>query len=59
MASTLWLGRELRSLVDMERLAVVAELSPMGDATCVRLRQDRSLGELEAALAPILPMRQG
>ncbi len=58
MASTLWLGRELRSQVDMGRLGEVAELSQAGDATCVRLQPDRSLGELEAALASILPMRR-
>jgi hypothetical protein len=59
MASTLWLGKELASQVDMERVATIAELSPAGDATCVRLRDGRSLGELEAALAPILPVAQG
>jgi len=59
MASTLWLGKELASQVDMDRLAPVAELSPAGDATRVRLRPGRSLGELEAALAPILPMPRG
>jgi hypothetical protein len=57
MASTLWLGKELASQVDMEQLATVAELSPANGATYVRLRPERSLGELEAALAPILPMR--
>jgi hypothetical protein len=59
MASTLWLGKELASQVDMGGLAEVAELSAAGDATCVRLRPDRGLGELEAALAPILPVVQG
>jgi hypothetical protein len=58
MASTLWLGKELAALVNMERLATVAELSPAGDATCIRLRRERSLGELEAALAPILPVQR-
>jgi hypothetical protein len=58
MASTLWLGKELASQVDMEQLATVAELSPANGATCVRSRPERSLGELEAALAPILPMRR-
>jgi hypothetical protein len=59
MASTLWLGKELASQVDMGGLAEVAELSPAGEATRIRLRPDRSLGELEAALAPILPVVQG
>ena len=59
MASTLWLGKELTSQVDMDRLAEIAELSSAGDATRVRLRPDRSLGELEAALAPILPVPRG
>jgi hypothetical protein len=58
VGSTLWLGRELRSQVDLDQLAMVAELSPAGEATCVRLRDGRSLGELEAGLAPVLPDRR-
>lgn len=59
VGSMMWLGKELRSQVDMERLADVAELSPAGDAICIRLRDGAGLRDLEAALAPIVPVPRG
>jgi hypothetical protein len=55
----LWLDESFIQAVDAAELEAVAELSRMGPLTAVSLRPGRSLSELEAALAPILPRFRG
>jgi hypothetical protein len=57
LSPKMWLGRDLMALIDIERLANVAKLSHLGSATLVQLRPTHTLGDLEMALAPIIPKR--
>jgi len=51
----IWIGPELLTRVDCEKLAQVAEIETLARGVRVRLHPEDSLGALEAALAPILP----
>ncbi len=57
VAPTMWLGKELTGMIDIDWLNTVAELKRSGSTTRVELLEGHSLGDLEAALAPILPAR--
>jgi hypothetical protein len=51
-----WLGPELvQQLGGTGALEAVAEVAPRGPGVRVTLREDASLDDLEAALAPLLP----
>jgi hypothetical protein len=52
----IWLGPELLTHVDREKLAQAAEMETLPRGVRVRLRPESSLDALEAALAPILPV---
>lgn len=51
----MWLGAELMQAIDASRLQEAATLARQGETTRVTLRSDRSLADLEQALAAILP----
>jgi hypothetical protein len=51
----MWLGAELMRAIDVSHLQGVATLVRQGETTKVTLRPDRSLADLEQALAAILP----
>lgn len=55
VATKLWLDESFIEDLDPRQLEAVAELVRRGRVTALSLRPGRSLGELEAALAPILP----
>jgi hypothetical protein len=59
VAARLWLDESFIEALDPRRLEAVAELSRHGRVTALSLRSGRSLAELEAALAPILPRFRG
>jgi hypothetical protein len=54
VAARLWLDESFVEALDPRELETV-ELSRHGRVTTLSLRSGRSLAELEAALAPILP----
>jgi len=55
VAARLWLDESFVEALDTRQLEAVAELSRHGRVIALSLRPGRSLAELEAALAPILP----
>ena len=55
VAAKLWLDESFVEPLDARQLEAVAELARRGRVTALLLRPGRSLAELEAALAPILP----
>ena len=55
VAAKLWLDESFVEDLDTRQLETVAQLAQRGRVTALSLRPGRSLGELEAALAPILP----
>ncbi len=59
VAARLWLDESFVEALDPRQLEAVAELSRHGRVTALSLRPGRSLAELEAALAPILPRFRG
>jgi hypothetical protein len=59
VAAKLWLDESFVEALDRRQLEAVAELSRHGRVTALSLRPGRSLAELEAALAPILPRFHG
>lgn len=59
VAARLWLDEAFMQALDPAQLETVAELSRRGPVTALSLRPGRSLAELEAALAPILPRFRG
>ena len=59
VAARLWLDESFVEALDSRQLETVAELSRYGRVTALSLRPGRSLAELEAALAPILPRFRG
>jgi hypothetical protein len=58
VAARLWLDESFVEALDPRQLEAVAELSRHG-RTALSLRPGRSLAELEAALAAILPRFRG
>ena len=59
VAARLWLDESFVEALDPRQLEAVAEISRHGRVTALSLRPGRSLAELEAALAPILPRFHG
>jgi hypothetical protein len=59
VAARLWLDESFVEALDPRQLEAVAELSRHGRVTALSLRPGRSLAELEAALAAILPRFRG
>jgi hypothetical protein len=59
VAARLWLDESFVEALDLRQLEAAAELSRHGRVTALSLRPGRSLAELEAALAPILPRFRG
>jgi hypothetical protein len=59
VAARLWLDAAFVEALDPRQLEAVAELSRRGQVTALSLRPGRSLMELEAALAPVLPRFSG
>jgi hypothetical protein len=55
LGSTLWLGLELERAIDANVLQQIASLSKPGASLKIALRPEATLGQLEAALDPILP----
>jgi hypothetical protein len=59
VVARLWLDESFVEALDPRQLEAVAELSRHGRVTALSLRPGRSLAELEAALAAILPRFRG
>jgi hypothetical protein len=59
VAEKLWLDASFIEDLDLRQLEAIAELGRHGGVTALSLRPGRSLAELEAALAPILPRYLG
>jgi hypothetical protein len=55
VAPHMWLGPELAARIDLGDVERVADVRPSRRTTAVSLRPEHTLGELEQALAPILP----